>query len=184
MTWDTLDAGWQDASGVSAPARGRIETRLERLKERFLKAILAATQEPRLTEVIRWAALEATAMAWIAPFPLLVFPCLFEEKVQLAITRWKRQQEIRQRSHKPLSGAQFDPDQVMPAKPAEDAFMLTAPTNIAPIPFPELAAAQPPRPRRAPLRQRDRKAPARPASLWHRPPASSQHIFGPPRARR
>ena len=56
----------------------------------------------REAEAARRAANEAAALAWITAYPLLVFPALFDEKADMAISRAERQEEIRERSRELL----------------------------------------------------------------------------------
>ena len=81
-----------------APFRATQETELDRLKHRLLFRFLDELAEPRLTGYVRRAANEAAALAWVTPYPLLVFPGLFEEKTQGALLQAERQESVRQRS--------------------------------------------------------------------------------------
>jgi hypothetical protein len=72
-----------------------------------LKAILL---EERLenawgeeTEALRRAANDAAALAWLTPFPTLVFPELFEERAARAIAVADRQAEVRKTSRELLA---------------------------------------------------------------------------------
>jgi hypothetical protein len=47
---------------------------------------------------LRRAVNEAVALAWVTPYPLLVFPGLLDEKVEAALLQAARQENIRQRS--------------------------------------------------------------------------------------
>jgi hypothetical protein len=80
---------------VTAPFRGPIETRLEQLKHSLLQPVLRGTPNSELHSRLNWAAREAAGLAWLTPFPLLVFPALFEEKVTAARKYWAKQQKIR-----------------------------------------------------------------------------------------
>jgi len=80
-----------------APFRATIETELERLKGRLLLCELE-TGSAALGGHLRRAANEAAALAWVTPYPLLVFPALFEEKVSAALLHAKRQEDVRRRS--------------------------------------------------------------------------------------
>ena len=86
------------------PARLRAErdTELEELKARLLRERLQDIWETRRTFQLRRAADEAAALAWVTPFPLLVFPSLFEEKAGDALLRVARQDQVRQRSRELL----------------------------------------------------------------------------------
>jgi hypothetical protein len=81
-----------------APFRGTDETELERLKHRLLKAALEYAASPGLIPLLRRAANEAAALAWLEPHPLLVFPTLFEEKTATARKRHHKQDLVRSRS--------------------------------------------------------------------------------------
>ena len=81
-----------------ADLRARQEAELERLKDRLLLGFLAEIEEPMLNTYVRRAATEAAALAWVTPYPLLVFPGLFEEKARGALLQAERQEIVRQRS--------------------------------------------------------------------------------------
>jgi len=81
------------------------EPELERFKRRLLRELLNQNTNPELTAPLRRAANEAAALAWLTPYPLLVFPALLEEKVQRAQQHSLRQARIRRRSRKLLPGA-------------------------------------------------------------------------------
>jgi hypothetical protein len=81
-----------------APFRATQETGLEQLKDRLLSRWLNDVTEPELNAYVRRAANEAAALAWVTPYPLLMFPALFEEKARTALLHAKRQATVRQRS--------------------------------------------------------------------------------------
>jgi len=83
---------------VPAPFRALEESRFERLKNRLVAERLKNTGEPELGSRVRRAANEAAALAWVTPYPLLVFPVLFEEKEALECLRAARQDSVRRRS--------------------------------------------------------------------------------------
>jgi hypothetical protein len=83
---------------VPVPFRANQETELERLKKRLLREALFDLAVPELNSYVRRAANEAAALAWMTPFPLLVFPTLFREKVDAALIQAERQASVRQRS--------------------------------------------------------------------------------------
>ena len=89
----------------AAPFRGTMETELDRLKDGFLLRLLNETSEPELNAPLRRAATEAAALAWLTPFPLLLFPELFEEKTQAARKQAAKQARVRQRSRGLLAEA-------------------------------------------------------------------------------
>ena len=79
------------------------ETNLEQLKNQLLQERLEATEEPGCIVQLRRAAEDAAALAWVTPYPLLVFPVLFEEKADAAAFQAERQEQIRQRSRELLT---------------------------------------------------------------------------------
>ena len=85
--------------GIEAPAPfGRGETQLEELKNELLLERLDDAIAPKADAYVRNAASEAAALAWVTPYPLLVFPVLFEEKADAALARFERQTQIREQS--------------------------------------------------------------------------------------
>lgn len=82
----------------AAVFRATQETEFERLKNRLLREALFELTKPALNGYLRRAANEAAALAWVTPFPLLVFPALFEEKAETALLQAARQVSVRQRS--------------------------------------------------------------------------------------
>ncbi len=86
-----------------APFRAVQETQFERLKNRLLQERLEEALETGLNSQLRRAANEAAALAWVTPYPLLVFPALFEEKAAASLLHAERQAEIRQRSRELLA---------------------------------------------------------------------------------
>ncbi len=84
--------------GAPAPFRALHEDELERLKSRLLTGALWELEGPELNTYVRRAANEAVALAWVTPYPLLVFPALFEEKTRAALVQAERQADIRERS--------------------------------------------------------------------------------------
>lgn len=75
------------------PHRGELEKQLEELKTRLLAPVLV-TADPAQALSFRLAANEAAGAAWFTPFPLLVFPELFEEKISAAKVQQARQRRI------------------------------------------------------------------------------------------
>jgi hypothetical protein len=63
---------------------------------------LEAIVDARLNSYLRRAANEAAALAWVTPYPLLVFPALFEEKAEMVHERAERQKQVRQKSRELL----------------------------------------------------------------------------------
>jgi len=62
-----------------------LEARLALLKHRLLLQRLDATPEPEAHSLIIHQADEAALMAWLSAYPLLAFPCLFEEKAAAVV---------------------------------------------------------------------------------------------------
>ena len=87
----------------AAPFRAVQESRFETLRARMLAERLAGEWEPEATSRVRRAANEASALAWVTHYPLLVFPVLFEEKAEAASLVAARQREVRQRSRELLA---------------------------------------------------------------------------------
>lgn len=83
---------------VVAPFSVVQANRFEQLKGRLLSERLEEIWEPAFISQVRRAANEAAALAWVTPYPLLVFPVLFEEKADFAIEVAKRQDQVRRRS--------------------------------------------------------------------------------------
>jgi hypothetical protein len=71
---------------------------LEALKTRLLAERTKVARALVPGDVLRHAADEAASLAWLTPYPLLVLPELFDELVDAAATRTRRQADIRQRS--------------------------------------------------------------------------------------
>jgi len=78
------------------------ETHLDKLRNRLLLERLDELLGPHLNSQLRLAANEAAALACLTPYPLLVFPTLFEEKAKAALLYAERQEQVRQRSRKLL----------------------------------------------------------------------------------
>ena len=84
------------------PFRVAQESRFEALKAQLLAERLGQVWKPEWHGSVRGAANEAAALAWVTPYPLLVFPVLFEEKSDAALARFVRQAQIRQHSQELL----------------------------------------------------------------------------------
>ena len=67
-----------------APFRAALESAFERLKLRLLSARLEELADPVLNSQLRRASNEAETLAWLTPYPLLVFPALFDERAEAA----------------------------------------------------------------------------------------------------
>src|SRR5215510_10111267 len=81
-----------------APFRATQETGLDKLKHRLLQEFLYERNGSEFNPYVRRAANEAAALAWVTPYPLLVFPELFEEKATAALLQAEYQENVRQRS--------------------------------------------------------------------------------------
>ncbi len=82
-----------------APSRfGLPNLELEALKTKLLADRTKAVRALVPGDSLRRAADEAASLAWLTPYPLLVLPVLFDELVDAAATRARRQADIRQRS--------------------------------------------------------------------------------------
>jgi hypothetical protein len=89
----------------AAPFRGTLEAELERLKSRLLQRLLRDTPYPEFNARFRRAANEAAALAWLTPYPLLMFPTLFDEKAQTAVQQGLLQECVHRRSLELLTEA-------------------------------------------------------------------------------
>ena len=65
-----------------APFRAAQEARFQRLKSQLLRERLQDLVDPQVNSQLRRAANEAAELAWVTAYPLLVFPALFEEKIE------------------------------------------------------------------------------------------------------
>jgi len=87
----------------AAIARAEQHARLAGLKDQLLEERLNEVPDPVSEDHFRQAAIEAAALAWVTPYPLLVFPVLFDEKARDAEYRLERQEQVRQRSRELLA---------------------------------------------------------------------------------
>ncbi len=85
-----------------APFRAVQETEFERLRQQLLQERLGEVWKPEQNCWVRRAANEAAALAWVTPFPLLVFPVLFDEKAEAAADYAERQEQVREASRELL----------------------------------------------------------------------------------
>lgn len=81
------------ARGAGAKTRAQT-SQLVLLKARLLRQQIHSHSDPFLARWLKAAAEEAASLAWLTQYPLLVFPALFEEKAQEALSHAKRQWEI------------------------------------------------------------------------------------------
>ena len=89
----------------TAPFRAEQTGELEKLKDRLLRELIEDTADFERQTLLRRAANDAAALAWITRYPLLLFPTLLEEKARAALAQLKRQAQVRQRSLNLLSEA-------------------------------------------------------------------------------
>jgi len=87
----------------AAPFRAVQENRFERLKNVLLDERIEELLDPAFNSYVRNAANEAAALAWVTPYPLLVFPALFEEKAHSAVKLAEKQEEVLERSRELLT---------------------------------------------------------------------------------
>src|SRR5213080_1572753 len=92
------EIGFEVQPAAAAPFRAAQEARFERLKYRLLLNSLNELPRTRVNARLRRAANEAAALAWVTPYPLLVFPVLFEEKARAAVAYARRQEQIREQT--------------------------------------------------------------------------------------
>jgi hypothetical protein len=81
-----------------APFRAMQESLFEKLKTRLVTERLEEVWGPEISSHVRRAANDAAALAWVTPYPLLVFPSLFQEKTESALLWADRQKQVRARS--------------------------------------------------------------------------------------
>ncbi len=98
------DTRFEVGPRTTIPFREVQDAELERLKRRLLTERLGEVLEPGLAGYVSAAANEAAALAWVTPYPLLVFPTLFAEKADAALRRAERQEQIRLLSRELLAG--------------------------------------------------------------------------------
>ena len=90
---------------TTVPFRANQDVDLEQLKARLLRQILAGDVTADVNVRLRRAANEAAAIAWLEPYPLLVFPTLLEEKARVAKKQVAKQRKVYQRSRRLLDAA-------------------------------------------------------------------------------
>ena len=88
---------------VAAPARSpatrfgrrQVGRALSDLKQHLLEKALPEICDPWQRRLLRLAAVEAEALAWLTPFPHLFLPVLLEEKLETAKRYLARQNQVR-----------------------------------------------------------------------------------------
>ena len=87
-----LESAPGNATAESRPFRSagasRSPVRLHLLKQKMLRAALQQTTPPRIHKQLCGAANAAAELAWDTAFPLLSFPCLFEERARAIFNRF------------------------------------------------------------------------------------------------
>jgi hypothetical protein len=71
-----------------------VATRFGILKQRLMLRRLNETPEFEIHALIMRQADEAAFLAWLTLYPLLTFPCLFEERAAAAAERARRQTRL------------------------------------------------------------------------------------------
>jgi len=84
------ETGFNVLPVCSTPLWSTREARFDRLKERLLLERLNQERERGTNRQIRRAANEAAELALVTCYPLLVFPVLFEEKIESALPSTER----------------------------------------------------------------------------------------------
>jgi hypothetical protein len=72
------------APPATEPGRHQVKRTLSDLKRQLLEKALLATIDPWQLRLLRLAAVEAEALAWLTPFPHLFLPVLLDEKLDAA----------------------------------------------------------------------------------------------------
>ncbi len=82
------------ATEIDAKMRCGLSARFELLKQRLLLERLDEVLPAEAHAAVIQRASQAAAEAWLSGYPLLVFPCLFEEMASEATARLARQAEL------------------------------------------------------------------------------------------
>jgi len=90
-----LAGHWPPAEALDGLSRNAESLALSNLRSRLLQEALANVADPELSGLVRLAAGEAEAQAWLTSFPLLLFPALFEEKTERLRSYVARQRRLR-----------------------------------------------------------------------------------------
>jgi len=77
------------AFSSAIPSSSRSQSQLHQLKQKLLHVALEGTNEAGLCKRICGAANQAAEQAWNTSCPLLVFPCLFEDLLQIACEQFQ-----------------------------------------------------------------------------------------------
>ena len=71
-----------------------VAARFANLKTRLLLEHLNETPEAETHALIMRQANEAALLAWLSSYPLLTFPCLFEERAAMTLAQARRQARL------------------------------------------------------------------------------------------
>jgi len=77
------------------PLRAEQSAAFAHVKDRLVDSALSDLWEEPVAGQVKSLANEAEALAWVTPYPVLMFPALFEEKLALALRRARRQEQVR-----------------------------------------------------------------------------------------
>jgi hypothetical protein len=83
---------------VTSNPRAVQEAQFEALSTELLRVQLNESTGLETRALLRRAANESAALAWVTPYPTLVFPLLFEEKANQARRQAAKQAQVRSRS--------------------------------------------------------------------------------------
>ena len=83
-----------------------VEERFGHHKRRLVSQLVMQNREAEVRRRLRHAVLEAEALAWATPYPLLFMQELAEEKVRTARCQTRRQMRIRTHSEAILAGVE------------------------------------------------------------------------------
>lgn len=95
----------QAAAKEASFSQQRESRLLANLRRSFLGAKWAKSEDSFYRELVRFAVMEAEALAWASPFPLLLFPELASEKAATAERYYARQSRVWNRSAATLANA-------------------------------------------------------------------------------
>jgi hypothetical protein len=77
------------------PLRAEQSAAFGPVREKLVDMALSELWEGPAAGQVMSVANEAEALAWITPYPVLMFPALFEEKLASALHRARRQEQVR-----------------------------------------------------------------------------------------
>ena len=83
-----------ETNGRADKPNRRLAERFAILKQRLLLERLSATPGSETHALIMLEANEAAGLAWLSSYPLLTFPCLFEERAIAATEQARRQARL------------------------------------------------------------------------------------------